>query len=305
MLNENKRAWSPRKVPEWYTPSIELLSKPENKIGRTRLTTAVAWIALAVLLATGQAWGQISSRLEKEEPLSQYALFKNTFERMLTQNVIHLDFLKEEEKVDLVDCTSGADYFAPGKGKASARTLRLADIAYEIVHLKALLSHLGYPSKVWQPLLGQYEQGQIRGALQRSRSSDEEISVDEVHEEKFKKNLGDTLNRYRAASAPRLPPVVAEGGCGAGEVGVRIATVPGNGRALFIPVFFYELCKSQRIDPDDPAHCDRWREPAEGMLFWVAGDYFYRATWPGGAQRHGRLSFTHLEDGQTVTLRKP
>ncbi|MFL6261193.1 MAG: hypothetical protein ACJ76Y_15950 [Thermoanaerobaculia bacterium] len=263
-------------------------------LNKTGLTIAVAWITLVVSLATGQAWGQVSSRLEKEEPRSQYTLFKNTFERMFAQGVIKLEFIIDEGKVDLIDCTSGSDYLNLGKRKASARTLRLADVAYEIVHWRVLLSSLHYPSKVWQPLLEEYEQERLRGALQTR--GPEAV-------ERFARKLQGTLNRYRAASAPQLTPVMAEGGCGAGEVGVRIATVPGNGRALFIPVFFYELCKTQRIDPDDPAHCDRWREPADGMLFWVAGDYFYRATWPGGAQRRGRLSFTHLEDGQTVTLR--
>ena len=59
-----------------------------------------------------------------------------------------------------------------------------------------------------------------------------------------------------------------------------------------------------KINPEDPTDCDRWREPADGMLFWVAGDYYYRATWPGGAQRRGRLSFTAREEGKTFTLRK-
>jgi len=275
-------------------------------LSKTGLTAAVAWIALVISLAIGQAWGQVSSRLEKEEPRSQYLLFKNTFERMFAQGVIKLEFIRDEGKVDLVDCTSGADYFDLGKRKVSARTLRLANVAYEIVHLRALLSSLHYPSKVWQPLLEEYEQEQLREAIQSSRSSESEALAKAGYvTERFKQKLRDTLNRYRAASAPQLTPVMAKGECGAGEVGVRIATVPGNGRALFIPVFFYELCKTQRIDPDDPVHCDRWREPADGMLFWVAGDYFYRATWPGGSLRRGRLSFTHLEDGQTVTLRKP
>jgi hypothetical protein len=98
---------------------------------------------------------------------------------------------------------------------------------------------------------------------------------------------------------------VDEGDCGAGEVAVNITTQPPDGRVYFIPVFSFLLCREQRLDPEDMAHCDRWREPAQGLLVEVSGDYFYRAVWPDGVQRRGRLSFTNLEEGQTVTIRKP
>jgi hypothetical protein len=86
---------------------------------------------------------------------------------------------------------------------------------------------------------------------------------------------------------------------------VSIATEPLGAQVMFIPTFFYELCKAQRLDPDDTRRCNRWREAVDGRLSQVAGDYLYMARWPDGAIRRGTLSFTGMEDGQRVVLRKP
>jgi hypothetical protein len=86
---------------------------------------------------------------------------------------------------------------------------------------------------------------------------------------------------------------------------VRIVTSPRGGQVLFIPVFFYELCKAQNLDPDDARSCNRWGEAVDGRLAQVAGNYIYVARWPDGVVRRGRLTFSNKQDGETVLVQKP
>jgi hypothetical protein len=257
--------------------------------------------ALAVALTASAAQ---ASPILGANPHDQYSAMKQTFQRMYDNGDIHPDIERSEGKVDLVDCTYGSSYL--GSDSFDDSTYQIVNLAYEVVRLRRLFSALGYPERVWQPLLTEFEQGQIRWALQKGKSPGAwETPPEQRHAEAYQRKFQAALNRYRQESAPRLPAVKIEGGCGAGEVGVKIRTEPRNGRVVFIPVFFHELCKTRGINPDDLGRCDRWREPAEGVLFDVAGDYFYRATWPDGTLRRGRLSFTNLKEGQTVTLSKP
>jgi hypothetical protein len=257
--------------------------------------------ALAVALTASAAQ---ASPILGANPRDQYSAMKQTFQRMYDNGDIHPRIERIGGKVELVDCTNGSSYL--GSDSFDDSTYQIANLAYEVVRLRRLFSALGYPERVWQPLLTEFEQGQMRWALQKGKSSGGwEIPPEQRHAEAYQKKFQAALNRYRQESAPRLPAVTIEGGCGEGEVGVKIRTEPRNGRVVFIPVFFHELCKTRGINPDDPGRCDRWREPAEGVLFNVAGDYFYRATWPDGTLRRGRLSFTNLKEGQTVTLSKP
>jgi hypothetical protein len=255
--------------------------------------------ALAVALTASAASPALGADLR-----GQYSEMKLTFQRMYDHGDIHPRIKRSGGKVELVDCTTGSSYL--GSDSFDDSTYQIANLAYEVVRLRRLFSALGYPERVWQPLLTEFEQGQMRWALQKGKSTGGwETPPEQRHAEAYQRKFQAALNRYRQEAAPRLPAVTIGGDCGEGEVGVKIRTEPRNGRVVFIPVFFHELCKTRGINPDDPGRCDRWREPAEGVLFDVAGDYFYRATWPDGTLRRGRLSFTHLKEGQTVTLSKP
>ena len=245
-------------------------------------------LAMAALAASGQT-SQQSLRPGSDE---SYLTFKRTFQTMFDKGEIPVRAQPTGGSVDLMDCAYGASYLGPGAGtNISDRTAELANLAFEIVRLKKLMTRLGYPESLWRPLL---------------------LSLEEQGQESFDLGGGEhlmpfsaALNRYRQQSAPALPKVRVEGECGEGEVGIRISTRPSGGRVHLIPVFFYRLCEVQKIDPDDVRRCDHWREPVEGALLDVAGDYFYQASWPGGGRSQGKLSFTNLEYGQTVTIRKP
>jgi hypothetical protein len=253
----------------------------------------VSVILLAVLgLAAGAAAAQTSKALLRSGDEEQYLTFKRTFQKMVDAGEIKISAEPYDGAVDLRDCSYGQMYLGSEMGESgSGRTDRLANLAYEIVRLKALMTRLGYPEPVWRPLLVEIEE-----------NGKERFNP---HEPGHLEKLDQALAAYRRRSAAALPRTIVEGGCGEGEVGIRLVTQPRSGRVRLIPVFFFKLCEVQKIDPDDPRRCDHWREPAEGALLDVVGDYFYQASWPDGARRNGKLSFTSLEDGQTVTIRKP
>ncbi|MEO6104618.1 MAG: hypothetical protein ABIP44_13410 [Pseudoxanthomonas sp.] len=213
--------------------------------------------------------------------------------------------------LDLLECTSrGSDYLdadleSTGNGAMSG----MANIAYEVMRLQAILGAAGYPTETWQPLVSKYESDALEALAEAKPTppvSDEAWSEyvpgleDALHE-----SLKESLNAYRATHAPSLPEISIEAGCGAGDIGIHVATSPANGRSRFIPVFYYRLCRARGVDPDSENACDYWKEPADGVLFDVAGDYQYRVDWPDGSKRQGKFSFTNLEDGQTVTISKP
>lgn len=212
---------------------------------------------------------------------------------------------------DLMTCDDGTDYIAgfneAGRPIDPAES-RTASAAFQSVWFERTLSRLGYPPAVWQPALAGMETAYLallRAPPAAAGPDDDPFLANDRIEDEARGALLPLLNAYRAQENPALPLAYIEGGCGAGEIGITVATSPANGVVQFIPVFFHRLCSVQGIDPDDPGTCDHWREPAEGVLFDVAGDYRYRAYWPDGSRRTGTLAFTNLEDGQTVTIRKP
>ncbi|HEY9422217.1 MAG TPA: hypothetical protein VIW92_12440 [Thermoanaerobaculia bacterium] len=249
-------------------------------------------VALAVLLLSAGAVSAQTSKALLRSGAEEYLTLKRTFQKMVETGEIKVSPVRYQGAVDLMDCALGHTYLGSETAShVSSQTRQRADLAYEVVRLKKLITQLGYPESVWRPVLLAIEQ-------EGQKKFD---PIEGGHLER----LSETLNAYRRQSAPSLPKTMIEGGCGEGEVGIRLATRPGNGQVRLIPVFFYKLCEVQKIDPDDPRRCDHWREPAQGALLDVSGDYIYRASWPDGVKRNGRLSLTNLEHGQTVTISKP
>ncbi len=248
-----------------------------------------------------------STSLVSEAPRAQYFLIKRAYAEMwpvFEDQVV-------DDPFDLESCFFAAESFDLSETDPIAP---LAELAFRVIRLRKNLTRSGYPKSVWGSLLLQFEEEQLVHSIEEMGkpypvTESGEIDVDQTptnrHKELFLLRIEMALRSYRQRRAPKLPKIYSDGGCGSGGIGVNIRTEPSNGRVVFIPVFFYRLCKAQRIDPDDLNQCDRWREPAEGLLTEVSGDYFYRASWPGGVVRRGHLSFTNLEDGQTVTIHKP
>jgi hypothetical protein len=201
-------------------------------------------------------------------------------------------------KYDVVNCLRGSAYTGTADHRRDV-TAAFADVAFDIVIWRDGFRRLGYPAALWQSSLTDYEQ----------RSVDRAIALPVLPEEDppgaaIVDALVRRLNAYRATHL-NLPAIIHDGGCGAGEALVSIATAPAGAQVLVIPTFFYELCKVQKQNADDPNACPRWREALEGKLQSVAGDYLYQARWPDGKTRRGTLRFDIGDAGKTITLRKP
>jgi len=304
-----------------------------NRSARASIAVSLVSMVAATSCAADtstSASASTSTSLVAARPEEQYPIVRRTFAGMIDDGAVEiahtpLDFFASphpEGAVDLIDCATGRDFIGydpatdpyeqcagrpaseldacleeAGGETQSDPTLDLADLAYEMASLRWRLRDLGYPPSVWGDRVDAMERLMLRA-----------IAHDDVEppEDRYQpyEELARELERYRQESGSRLRPVAVEGGCGAGEIGVTITTDPPGGRVRFIPVFFHELCRSQGLDPDDPRSCDRWREPFEDLLFDVSGDYVYHASWPDGGVRMGRLGFTNLEEGQTVTIRQ-
>lgn len=206
---------------------------------------------------------------------------------------------------DLMSCMMGSEYLPAGSDGEEVDwvELHLANTAFEVLRLEDLLRGQRYPEAVWRPVLVQYEDNTLQ-LLRTTPPVSENFTSYTGNGEWLLETLLRDLTAYRAQSDPSLLLPVVEGGCGAGEMGINVTTDPPGGFAEFIPVFHYRLCEVRGIDPDDTRACDHWRQPLDGMLFDVAGDYRYQVRWQDGQTDSGKLSFTNFEEGQTVTLRR-
>jgi hypothetical protein len=244
----------------------------------------------------------------------QYNRLKQVFVSMIKDGQIQLHVKPHNNSFNIFDSCSdkpmqtGSDYV--GGRTDPSTTATLSDLAFEVVRLRVTLNKLGYPETAWKSILDQFESELLPlyiGQIGKPYSSDEGSGWQSIERTttQFQNKILKKLADYRKQYAPTLPTIYYEqGNCGAGEISIHVRAEPSNGRVLFIPVFFHYLCKVEHKNPDDITDCDRWREPVDGQLFEVAGDYFYVAVWPDGARQGGRLSFTKLRDGQTVTFSK-
>jgi hypothetical protein len=252
---------------------------------------------LALALAIGGARAETAPTPTRE----QYTAVKTVMQRLYDKGDRNVrSLLGTKGPYDLYHCSLGADYLGEGVENERA-TAGFANVAFDDVVWSNNLTKLGYPANLWSDLLAAYEAKEV----------DLIISADEKAADAWTERRSEFLNGLRKPldafrrTKRGLRPVVVEGGCGAGEMSVTIETEPKGGQVLFIPTFFYELCRVQNVNPDDTTGCNRWREAVDGKLASVSGDYLYVVHWPDGATRRGKLSFNKLEDGQTVTLKKP
>jgi hypothetical protein len=210
---------------------------------------------------------------------------------------------RDPSKFDLVNCEMGSWY--TGNGKPTV-TSEFADVAFDVIVWREALSRLGYPAALWQPALVEYEQQEVDRAIALSTPT---VLADAAKDpaDAGSSTIGAMIRKLDAYHAlhPTLPALFTEGGCGEGGATVSIATAPLATQVMFIPTFFYDLCKVQRQNADDPNGCPQWREAIAGKLQSVAGDYMYFARWSDGVIRRGKLSFDIGDDGHTITLRKP
>jgi hypothetical protein len=241
---------------------------------------------------------------------TQYFAMKKAFQILYDQGEVTL--AKELARArtgrgyEISQCARGS-MFLWDEGKSEKPTVRAwAMLAHDIVRWRNDLPALGYPEVTWRPLLTKFEDDKM-AELSRggSNAATRDARVDGyAGQAAFGAQLVKALDEYRARSTERPPKATYDPGCGAGEIRVNIRTNPPGARVVFIPAFYYHLCRSQNINPDDPRTCDHWRDQPDGTLAAVAGDYFYFARWPDGVTTgRGRLQFRADQEGSTIILR--
>lgn len=268
------------------------------------LLAALQVISLAVLLTMSVVSAPASAAAPPDRSWPHYFAVKTVMQHLYESDPIQARRLKEvTSKYDLSNCEPGSEYLGDGKPTVTAE---FADIAFDVIVWREALTKLGYPATLWQPSLVTYEQQEVDRAIALPTPIYFAFSAKDAPDA-GSSTIGTMigkLNAYRTQH-PTLPELITQGGCGAGGATVSIATAPLAVQVLFIPTFFYDLCKVQKQNADDPNSCPQWREAVQGKLESVAGDYRYLVRWSDGVLRRGKLSFDMNDDGHTITLRKP
>jgi hypothetical protein len=117
------------------------------------------------------------------------------------------------------------------------------------------------------------------------------------------RQFADTL--MRAHAGKRVPRLVASGGgCGAGEMEVRLRSDPPGGQIYIIEAFNYRIC--EKLEPGLGEHlqrCDGWQSVSDAT-YPVAGLYRYKIGWPGRPiSKSQALSFYKVNEGAVIRLR--
>lgn len=119
--------------------------------------------------------------------------------------------------------------------------------------------------------------------------------------------LAEAVEANRQRLAPKLPKVLADGGCGAGEGNpVIVRTSPPQGEVLMINAFAFKVCTRKKPDPWDRFAC-KWNEIETGVDQTLSGRYVYQVKWPDGTVRKGTREIVPSYDDEakvTVTFKK-
>ena len=265
--------------------------------------------------ATTQTSTAVYSNAEaRAKYASVLAVMQGFFDSESTQSDSANKFLREssdapgEQVYDLHDCQPGSAYISGLYVKDDIKLAEYADLAYLTVVWRGHLKQLGYPEELWASDVDQFENSELdeieRSGGERETNFSAWMDARNNAQQAFMQALATKLNDYRASN-PSLVRIIVAGECGGDSVDVGIITNPPGAQVLIIPTFFHELCRVENINPDDPAACDRWREPKAGRLEQVAGNYFYIAHWPDGTTGRGSINLDKINEDETVTLQKP
>lgn len=226
------------------------------------------------------------------------------------------------KRYDVIDCN--AEYFTE-YGEYDPAMLRYSRIAVDVSRIRSELERLGFPAAAYADPLAKYEKGLVEEAARRSDSEvlidagmappdDEQVTdetpVEEVEtswEESAEYILAAEIEANRSRLAPRLPKVVIEGGCGAGDGSqVIVKTTPPGGEVLLVNAFAFKVCTRKLPDPWDRFKC-KWNEIETGVERSLSGRYVYQVKWPDGTVRKGTREIIPGEDGDpavAVTFKK-
>jgi hypothetical protein len=267
-----------------------------------RLALFLPWI----VLSSGSTFAQSSVELLHQQSSSQYQLIKQLMEGLAAKGELDDHIYNAHGKhFDLLYCDKGSMYLMDYNVKEKLLPT-MADLAFEVVTLKTSLKKLGYPSELWSSAIDKQESLKLANIEGEAKEYQHDALMKGILlTPTFRRELLHNLNEYRLAHRNlRLATVVTEGGCGAGEVAVKISTRPPGAQVMYISQFQHDLCKAQHLDPDDFKQCDHWQEAHEDLSSDMAGEYVYVAKWSDGAVRHGTISI-EAKNNNKVTLTKP
>ena len=230
---------------------------------------------------------------------------------------------------DVIDCN--AEYVSPND--TDLLTARYGELALEVARLRNEFERMKYPVAVYaEPLLA-FEKAKIEEAKAAPEAmTDAEIAAaeaaalaegaadaDAAAAEAVDDNapLDGTADPYYALAqaveanrerlTPKLPKVLADGGCGAGEGNpVIVRTSPPQGEVLMINAFAFKVCTRKKPDPWDRFAC-KWNEIETGVDQTLSGRYVYQVKWPDGTVRKGTREIVPGYDDEakvTVTFKK-
>lgn len=220
------------------------------------------------------------------------------------------------KRYDIIDC--GAEPINP---EGDMLLARYGFIAVDISRLRYEFEMLGYPAAVYAEPLAAFERARIEEAAKlsdrevRIASGEDIVGDDEppppdaaVAEDSSDEIFVTAIEANRVRLAPKLPSVVIEGGCGAGEGGpIIVRTTPPGGEVLLINAFGFKVCTRKLADPWDRFKC-RWNEVETGVeRNNLSGRYVFQIKWPDGTVRKGTRDITpdyENETATTVTFKK-
>lgn len=241
----------------------------------------------------------------------------------------------EGKRYDVIDC--GAE--SPPALEVDPVTARYGFVASEIARIRSDLGRLKFPASLYaEPLLA-FERSEIEAATKAPDPQQQAIEAakweaaaaeaeklgqepppypdatasaegDDASAEGMDdpySTLAKAIEANRARLAPKLPKVVAEGGCGAGGAGpVIVKTVPPQGEVLLVNAFAFKVCTRKVPDPWDRFKC-KWTEIETDVKKSLAGRYVYQVTWPDGTVRKGTRDIVpeyDTDEAVTVTFKK-
>ena len=234
-------------------------------------------------------------------PTQSYAQIKSAIVALRSQDAKRP--VARDGAYDIESCEFGSDFIGDGNDLDKiTRAGIYADIANYVSVWESELPRVGYPRSAWHAWTSNYESKAIATANAVAPRSFYEVWRTRAPALDGLKNV---LVAYRKTHR-RAAAIQNVGGCGAGEAPITVVTQPAATQVSIIPAFFYELCRVQRIDPNDTMRCAHWRE-ISGTVTQISGDYHYIAKWHDGTVKRGLLGINSQPAmmTNTITLRKP
>lgn len=231
------------------------------------------FVFLTTLIFLGlasSAQAEKSSKLATAKSADTLAFYKDALRAAGVQE--EADARKIDNFVPLTSCSTSYDYMGEEKDQDIV-SKNLADLAFDLAYMEAVLRVAGYPKYLWEADLAKFQQSKLASLQDYDPSQGERDSI--------KVDLAKKLNSYKKTHRGKYKKVIpGQEGCGAGEIDVRIQTVPPAQRVQYINMIKYDLCTFQKIDPMG-ADCDHWFDYGDKGAM-MAGRYKVRATWSDG-----------------------